>query len=89
MDDYLQLGYIPKYRLMPSRTREYYPSREIDVEQEMYMDKRLKETPELAKRFPSITRKKKRKGGVVKSKYMRGGKIYTNQPRRVRISRGR
>ena len=85
MDDYLQLGYIPKYRLMPSRTREFYPSRVIDVEQKMYMDERLKENPELAKRFPSITRKRKKIGGVVKSKYMRGGKVYSNQPRKVRV----
>lgn len=87
MRDYRRLGYVPDYRLMPSPklSREYYPSAEIDVEQEMYMQKKLKENPELGKRFPSITRKKKRKGGVIKSRYMRGGKVYSNQPRRVRV----
>ena len=49
------------------------------------MQKKLKENPELGKRFPSITRKKKRKGGVIKSRYMGGGKVYSNQPRKVRV----
>ena len=36
-------------------------------------------------RYPSITNKKKRTGGIV-NKYARGKKVYTNQgPRKARI----
>jgi len=86
MEDYRDLGSVPDYRLMPTRTREYYPSSKINYEQETYMGKTLKENPELGKRFPSITKKKKRTGGVVKNKYATGGKVYSNtQSRKVRI----
>ena len=48
----------------------------------------LRKRPEVAKRFPSIKKEAKEKFGF-STGYNKGGKVYSNQPRRVRISRGR
>ena len=55
---------------------------------ESQVNKFLKKSPAMfidgQPRYPSITKKKKRTGGIV-NKYARGGKTYSNQPRKVRV----
>jgi hypothetical protein len=55
----------------------YKGNKDAFVEQQKETYDLLKKRPKIAKRFPSI------------KQYNRGGKVYSNQPRRVRISRGR